>query len=172
MSKSFVPFLQQQSEILLLNVQDQIKDADLEVVLDGVNNSRYLFHMLHSMEKYFFNPYEYKYEEKETLGIEENYSVIDDQREGYIKDDELIISREKLQQYFNLVAEKIRDYLENITDEELLEKPENCPHTRFELILGQYRHIMFHLGISEALTVQSKNMWPKYTGFKYIKSKV
>ncbi|MCQ2585210.1 MAG: hypothetical protein MJ185_06430 [Treponema sp.] len=169
--KKFVELIQRQTDILLKNVEDQINGADLEVVFDGLNNSRYLFHMLHSMEKYFMNPYDYKYDLEQALGIKEDYSVIDDKREGYIKDDELIISREKLQQYFEVVSGKINAYVESLTDEELLEKPVDCPHTKFELILGQYRHIMFHLGLSECLTVQTKGVWLPYTGFKYIKSK-
>ena len=42
---------------------------------DGVNNSRYIFHYLHSMDRFFINPEDYVYEGEKLFGIPENLSV-------------------------------------------------------------------------------------------------
>ena len=41
-----------QIEINFQNIKDQIEVADLEAVFDGVNGSRYIFHNLHSMDRF------------------------------------------------------------------------------------------------------------------------
>ena len=47
--------IKSQQEINFKNVEDQILMADLETVFDAENNSRYIFHYLHSMDKFFIN---------------------------------------------------------------------------------------------------------------------
>ena len=42
--------IKKQQEINFKNVKDQIRFADLETVFDNENNSRYIFHYLHSMD--------------------------------------------------------------------------------------------------------------------------
>ena len=153
-----------QVEINFMNIRDQIEVADLEAVFDGVNGSRYIFHNLHSMDRFFINPSDYVYEGKKLFGIAENLSVISPEREGYVEDTSIVISREKLQAYFDFVKNKIEDYLEHLTGEELIQKPEGCEYSRLELILGQFRHEMWHAGLSSAITFENKNIWNTFTG--------
>ena len=169
--KILVNIIAEQTQILFKNLDDQINGAELASLLENVNNSRYLFHMIHSMDKYFINPYMYTYEAQQAGGIVENYSIISQSRDGYIPDDGFVIPRETLIAYSGYVKQKIMRYLDNLTDADLAQKPENCPHTKLALILGQYRHAMMHCGMSETFTFDKTGTWLPYTGFKYLAGK-
>ena len=171
MEKTLVKIITEQTEILFKNLEVQLKEADLERMFDNVNNSRYLFHTLHSLDRYFINPYRYEYKMDEQLGLDESLSIIDEKREGYIEAPGVVIEREKLLEYFNFVKEKIFSYLAALSDSDLSEKPEGCPHTKLALVLGQYRHLMFHVGLSEAVNYEANGTWLEYTGFSYFKNK-
>ena len=87
----------------------------------------------------------------------------------------IVISREQLLDYFEYVKNKIEKYFETLTSQELLQKPGNCEYTRLELILAQFRHLMWHVGLSSAITFASKKEWNEFTGLsglrKMIKTK-
>ena len=153
MSNLLTQIIFNQTKILFENIANQIMSADLSCMVDNVNNSRFLFHTIHSMDKYFINPYQYNYEVNELIDISEDYSVI---------------SREKLQCYFDFVKAKIENYLAALTDEELTQCPPNCPYTRLDLILAQFRHAMFHAGMSEIVTFNTKGQWIAWAGLPYI----
>ena len=95
--------IKNQTEINFINIRDQIEVAELEAVFDGVNGSRYIFHNLHSMDRFFINPVNYEYEGEKLFGIPENLSVISTKREGYVEDTSIVIPREKLLAYFDFV---------------------------------------------------------------------
>ncbi len=156
--------IKNQQEINFMNIKEQIQKADLEIVFDAENNSRYIFHYLHSMDRFFINPMNYVYEGEKLFGIPENLSVIDPKREGYEKDTSIVISRESLLSYFEHIKGKIDKYFETLTLPMLLEKPEGCEYTRLELILAQFRHMMWHVGVSSAITFASKSEWNEFTG--------
>ena len=163
--------IKNQTEINFINIRDQIEVAELEAVFDGVNGSRYIFHNLHSMDRFFINPMSYVYEGEKLFGIPENLSVIATEREGYVADTSIVISREKLLEYFEYVKNKIEKYLDGLTSEELLQKPEGCEYTRLELILGQFRHQMWHVGLTSAITFENKNVWNKFSGMNALNQK-
>lgn len=158
--------IKNQQEVNFMNVKNQIDKADLETVFDAESNSRYIFHYLHSMDKFFINPNVYVYEGERLFGIPENYSVIDAQRIGYQNDSSIVISREQLSGYFEYVKNKIENYFETLTAENLLEKPESCEYTRLGLILAQFRHLMWHVGLSTGISYASKKEWEGFTGLK------
>ncbi|MBR5932873.1 MAG: hypothetical protein IK002_02690 [Treponema sp.] len=166
---TLVNIITEQTEILFKNLEDQVSGAVFEEKCDNVNNSRFLFHMIHSADKYFVNPFAYRYEKMIAGDVEENYSIISQSREGYIADDGFVIKREILESYLKYVKSKVMLYLKTLTDSGLCEKPKDCPYTRLALILGQYRHSMMHCGMSEAFTFEKSGEWLPYTGFKYIK---
>ena len=118
-----VQLLKRQQEINFKNIRDQIKTADLETVFDNENNSRYIFHYLHSMDRFFMKPNDYIYEGEKLFGIDENLSVIDSKRAGYIGDTSIVIPREKLFEYLDYMEAKINSYFETLTAENLLEVP-------------------------------------------------
>ena len=160
-----------QQEINFINVRDQIQMADLEAVFDGENNSRYIFHYLHSLDRFFINPCDYVYEGEKLFGIPENLSVIDSNREGYVADSTIVIEREKLLSYLDYVEEKINSYFETLTAEELLQKPKGCDYSRLELILAQFRHLMWHVGLSSGITFSATGKWNHFTGLSALNKK-
>ncbi len=164
--------IENQTEINFINIRDQIEDAELEAVFDGVNGSRYLFHNLHSMDRFFINPVTYVYEGEKLFGIPENLSVISAAREGYVDDTSIVICREKLLAYFEYVKSKIEKYFDELTGQELLQKPEGSEYTRLELILGQFRHQMWHVGLSSAITFEGKKIWNEFTGLNGLRKMI
>ncbi|MBP5706107.1 MAG: hypothetical protein J6W76_02395 [Spirochaetales bacterium] len=168
MSKALTEIIIKQTKTLLENIENQIIGADLSCMVDNVNNSRYLFHAIHSLDKYFINPYQYEYEAGKIIDIDEDYSIISEKRAGYQAMVGFVIPREKLQRYFDFVKTKIENYLANLTDEELVQNPPNCPYTRFDLILAQFRHSMFHAGMSEVVTFHTNGQWLEYKGLPYV----
>lgn len=161
---SFLEQIKTQTEILFLNISDQLDTANLEYEYNNLNNSRYIFHYLHSLDKFFIDPTKYVYDETKALGIPENLSVIAEKKAGYEVAEGFVIPREKLHMYFESIKRKIYCYLNEMDDIKLLEKPENYSYTRFELILGQYRHVMWHVGLSSAITFLADGHGTKYTG--------
>lgn len=164
--------IKNQTEINFINIRDQIEVAELEAVFDGVNGSRYIFHYLHSMDRFFINPVSYVYEGEKLFGIPENLSVISSEREGYVEDTSIVISRDKLFAYFEYIKNKIEVYFDGLTSEELLQKPEGNEYTRLELILGQFRHQLWHVGLSSAITFEGKKIWNEFTGLNGLRKMI
>lgn len=59
--------IKNQTEINFINLKDQIEVAELEAVYAGISASRYIFHNLHSIDRFFINPKDYVYEEERHL---------------------------------------------------------------------------------------------------------
>ena len=161
-----------QQEINFINIEEQINKADLEAVFDGVNNSRYIFHYLHSMDRFFINSIGYVYEGEKLFGIPENLSVISTSRAGFEPDTSIVISRQQLLDYFGYVRAKINSYFDTLTPEGLTDTPEGCEYTRLELILAQFRHMMWHVGLSSGITFQAKGEWNEFTGLKGLRKMI
>ena len=164
--------IKNQQEINFINIYDQISMADLEAVFDGENNSRYIFHNLHSIDRFFINPCDYAYEGEKLFGIPENLSVIDPNRAGYVNDSSIIIAKKQLLDYLEYVKAKINAYFDSLTSENLLQNPNGCEYTRLELILAQFRHQMWHAGLSSGITFSSKHEWNKFTGLSALNKKL
>ena len=164
--------IKNQQEINFINVRDQIEMADLEKKFDGENNSRYIFHYLHSLDRFFINPCDYVYEGEKLFGIPEGLSAIDPTRPGYINDSSIVISRKQLLNYLDYVHAKVNTYFETLTLGALLETPEGCDYSRFELILAQFRHLMWHVGLSSGITFSTKHEWNKFTGLTKLNLKL
>ena len=77
-----------------------------------------------------------------------------------------VLSRNELNHYFQLIEEKINQYLNSITDDILLTKPENCEWTRFALILAQHRHLHSHMGMIMGFIIAETGLWPRVLGLE------
>lgn len=63
--------------------------------------------------------------------------------------------------YFVSIKSKTISYLENLTEDNLNDIVENCDNkSRFECVLGQFRHVSFHLGNVNAMTIEDTGKWP------------
>lgn len=49
-------------------------------------------------------------------------------------------------------------------DVDLYEKPEACSYTRMQIILGQMRHFMAHVGIFNGITIAHTGRYPMCIG--------
>lgn len=77
-----------------------------------------------------------------------------------IKSD-VTVTQEDLLNYDEIIKSKTYDYLKNLTDDMLNEIVDNCDNkSRFECVLGQFRHVGFHLGNINAMTINDIGEWP------------
>ena len=74
----------------------------------------------------------------------------------------VVLSDEQLLAYLMQIRKKTCDYLDTLTDDMLYEKPENCPYTRLELVLRQFRHLSFHTGMINGQTAEHTGKFPIY----------
>ncbi|MDE8718286.1 DinB family protein, partial [[Eubacterium] siraeum] len=75
-----------------------------------------------------------------------------------------VLSDKELLDYLHKVKIKTENYLDNLSDEDLNEKPDGCEYTRLELILGQFRHISSHIGMINGQTIERKGRFPVFSG--------
>ena len=142
-----------------LNIRVSIKTYDRDALCYGVPCWRWVYHALHSADKWFINPADYT-EPPFHAGEMDNPE----------KPCPVVLSDEELLAYLDRVEQKTYDYLDSLTDEMLAEKPEGCPYTRLELVLRQFRHISFHTGMLNGQTILATGqfpMWVSETG-KYV----
>lgn len=136
-----------------VNMETAIKTYDRNADCCGAPAWRYVYHALHSADTWFFNPCDTGYEEPDF-----HESGMNDPD----KPCNVVLSDEQLLCYLAKVRKKTCDYLDSLTDESLDRKPDNCPYTRLELILRQYRHLSFHTGMLNGQTLQLTGRFPKY----------
>lgn len=153
MSRELVDIITNQTKIMLYNMETTLHTCDLNVIVCEMPIWKHLYHSLHSLDRWFINPEKYS----EPSFHEPDLNSLDIASENGL-------SREKLIQYFNEIKAKINSYLEDLTDDMLAEKPEDCEYTRLALVLGQYRHLMCHIGIINGSTIYETGKWPRVVG--------
>ncbi len=119
---------------------------------DGIPMWKYLYHTLYSMDRWYINPADSGYQDPdfhmETLA-DLNVVPADE-----------TVERETMERYYFQIRDKIRDYLRQLTDDQLAQKPEHCDMSRFCLILGQFRHWHRHMGVIYGFLIQDTGKWP------------
>ena len=115
-----------------LNIKTSIQTYDRDALCCGAPCWRWVYHALHSADKWFINPNDYQ----EPPFHEEGMDNPDNPCTVILSDDQLLA-------YLESIEEKTMKYLDSLTDEMLYEKPINCRYTRMELVLRQFRHISF-----------------------------
>ena len=134
-----------------LNIRVSIKTYDRDALCYGVPCWRWVYHALHSADKWFINHADYT-EPEFHRGDMDNPE----------KPCPVVLSDEELLAYLDWVEQKTYDYLDSLTDEMLVEKPESCPYTRLELVLRQFRHISFHTGMLNGQTILATGQFPMW----------
>lgn len=114
---------------------------------------KHIYHMLHSLDQWYINPAVYE----QPLCHKDNLNNLDDPSES-------AITRETIKHYIKTIKDKIADYNRNLTDEQLLQTPENCEWTRFTLILAQHRHLHSHMGMLMGFIIAETGRWPRVLG--------
>lgn len=165
-NRHIVEIVSEHTKVLFSNLYAQIEKCDLAFPVDKIPNCRYIYHAIHSMDKYFINPDDFIEPDSSVCGVASHLSIVSDKRSGYVHDTTTIISREQLSRYASHVEQKIMSYLKNLTDGMLCEKVgNNGEYTRLGLILSQFRHFMWHMGMSSAATFLQDGTWPQYFGY-------
>lgn len=135
------------------NLETALRTYDRDALVCGGAAWRFAYHTIHSADKWFINPYVYDEPPFHEEGLDNPYLSC----RTVLSDDELL-------SYLEQVKQKTLDYLDSLTDTMLYEKPEACPYTRLELVLGQFRHISVHTGMMNGLTIEQKGKFPVYVG--------
>lgn len=134
-----------------LNLETAIRTYNRNASVCGVPAWRYVYHTIHSADKWFFNPFVYE----EPPFHEEGMDNPDRPCTVQLSDNDLL-------EYLGSVKQKTFDYLDGLTDSELYQCPENCTFTRMDLVLIQFRHISFHTGMLNGQTVELTGRFPVY----------
>lgn len=132
-----------------LNIRTAIKTYDRDALCCNAPCWRWAYHALHSADKWFINPFKYD----EPAFHEEGMDNPDNPTSVVLSDDKLL-------EYLTQIEKKTLSYLDNLTDDMLYEKPENCPYTRMELVLRQFRHLSFHTGMLNGQTALANGQFP------------
>jgi len=119
---------------------------------------RQLYHTVHSIDRYFIDPNAFVEPELHK----KNLDSLTDETDAFIE-------RDVLYSYFQKVREKAEEYLVDLTDETLEEivRFNGIEVTRLELILAQFRHILYHVGYLHCcLKIEAGNA-PDYIGLTH-----
>ena len=134
-----------------LNIRTSIQTYDRDAVICGAPCWRWVYHALHSADKWFINP-----------NVYEEPSFHEDGMDNPDNPTNVVLTDAQLLEYLDQIEKKTLDYLNFLTDDMLYEKPENCNYTRMELILRQYRHISFHTGMLNGQTAVATGKFPMW----------
>ena len=118
------------TNLMFYNFSITLKTCDMDLILCDMPIWKHVYHTLHSLDQWYINPEVYT----EPDFHEPNLNSLDDY------DNQKVLSREMLIDYFETIKEKIMEYLNSLSDEDLYEKPDGCEYNRLSLILGQFRH--------------------------------
>lgn len=146
-------YIKQQADINFINLETAIKTYDRDAIVCGAPAWRYVYHTIHSADKWFFNPCVYDEPPFHTDGMDNPDNPCG-----------IVLTDEQLLDYMHAVRRKTAVYLDGLTDDMLLEKPDGCKYTRFELVLLQFRHISMHTGMLNGLTIERTGKFPVYVG--------
>ncbi len=148
-----MPIIREQTEILYANLEvilKTVKESELhdQNICDWPLGEQ-VYHLLHSLDQWFINPTQYV---ESPLALQKS--------EANAK-----LSSTDLVEYYNSVKTKISKYLESLDVGSLSQRPTDCRFSRLALILGQYRHFMYHIGlIHGCLRMHTGGNSPEYFG--------
>ncbi|OGO91766.1 MAG: hypothetical protein A2Y17_13495 [Clostridiales bacterium GWF2_38_85] len=150
------------SNIITLKTNTDLMFYNLKIAMDTVDWNanicdapawRYIYHTLHSADKWFINP--------STRLVEPEPPFHTPKLDWPDTPSDIILSRETLYAYYEQVRQKVLGYLNNLTDAQLSECPEGCTSSRIGLALSQFRHMYAHIGILNGVTIASTKRYPR-----------
>jgi hypothetical protein len=153
-----VSIIKNETNLLYDNIRitlNAFSEEELDNVFSNMPIWKHLYHMLHSLDQWYINPF--RYEEPEFH--KENMNSLFINSKPFER-----ISRAELINYFESVKIKNDLFLNKLKEEELMEKPADCKYTRMDLILNQNRHVMYHVGSLHGYLDITTGKWPDYFG--------
>lgn len=149
--KTLCEVIKEQVRANFLNLETAVGTYDRNALVCGAPAWRYVYHTIHSADKWFFNPSCYE----EPPFHEDGTDDPDNPCTMMLSDTELL-------EYLQKVKQKTFDYLDGLTDKELYECPAGCEFTRMDLVLIQFRHMSFHTGLLNGQTAERTGKFPLY----------
>jgi hypothetical protein len=135
------------------NLRIAMDTSDWNADICGAPAWRYIYHTIHSADKFFINPSK-RFAEPEPPFHTPKLDWPD-------TPSDVVLSRETLYNYYEQVRTKTLDYIGGLTDKQLSVQPEGCIDTRLGLIMGQFRHMYAHIGILNGITIAKTNLYPR-----------
>jgi len=155
--EKLVEIAMEQADRLFVNTEYIFDYADDDLLAEHMCKWplwRQLYHMLHSMDQRFINPFDYSDHRPDGFTIAALNAPIDMPA----------LTKGELLPYYRQVKLRIQRYLSTLTVSSLQERPPRCRFSRFELLLGQFRHVMFHIGMIHGCILMRKGEIPNYVG--------
>lgn len=155
--ETMIGIVKRQSEKLFRNIEFILDFSDDQLLQRPIASWplwRQLYHLLHSLDQWFINPYAYVEPSVDAHAIKSLDTEIDSQP----------TSLESLYDYFKSIEHKIAEYLSELSSESLLEHPIGSPLSRLDLILGEFRHVMYHVGMIHGYILMESGEIPDYVG--------
>ncbi len=118
---------------------------------------KHIYHMLHSLDLWYINPRDKNFREPDIHEKDLNDLDIVSHK---------VVSRKEIESYFSCIETKIRVYISELTDEQLLEYPSECEYCKFTLILAQFRHLHSHMGMIMGFVIDDTGLWPRVLGLE------
>lgn len=137
----------------LRNVLHCVPDEHWGTVLGGAPLWQHVYHTIHSLDRWYINPACYSEPPFHRAGLDDL-----DRAAG------TPLPRGEIERYLESLAQKIGRYVDALTEEMLLEKPAQCPYTRFHLIMAQHRHLDMHVGMLMGFIIAETGNWPRVLG--------
>ena len=149
--KSICMMIKKQVEPNFINLETAIKTYDRNAAVCGAPAWRYVYHTIHSADKWFINPFKFTEPPLHSVGMDNPDAPC-----------EAVLTDAQLLDYLHAVRQKTLDYLDGPPPPPPSECPENCPYTRLELIIMQFRHISVHTGMLNGQTIERTGRFPRY----------
>ena len=140
----------------LENVMHCVPSDDWDREYCGMPFYKHIYHTLHSLDRWYINPECYQEPGFHMEGLNSLDTIT-----------HMVLDREALFAYAGEVFRKIRGYLGDLKEEDLLSAPPGCPHTRFHLILAQHRHLDMHIGMLMGFLIRDTGKWPAVMGLEH-----
>ncbi len=144
--------LKTSTDLMFFNLRIAMDTVDWNANICGAPAWRYIYHTLHSADKYFINPSSWIAEDEPPF-----HSPMLDWPDTPT---DTVLSKEMLCAYFDKVRQKIISNIDNLNDVQLNERP-GGKLTRLGLILSQFRHMYAHIGILNGVTISNTQQYPR-----------
>jgi len=155
-SMSLTAVVREQTSILVRNIEETLaglSERNLDEVVGGIALWQHTYHLLHSLDQWFIDPLRFV----EPAFHETGLNSMDQPAHKRLKRDELIA-------YFATIRNRLDAYLADLSDEAWGGSAEGSPFSRLTLVLGQSRHVMYHIGVLHGWVAQKTGQWPKWIG--------
>lgn len=136
--------------LMFHNLKTAMDTSDWNADICGSPAWRYIYHTIHSCDKFFINPTVFEEPPFQTPKLDWPDAPSD-----------VSLGRGTIYGYYEQVKEKILKYVGRLTDEQLAKSPEGCANTRLGLILEQFRHMYAHIGILNGITIANTGKYPR-----------